>query len=363
MDKVNALDVNRQTLPKTKLVKGFTQISNAVLLDQRLSFKARGILSLLLSRPDDWQIYINEITSKSERDGKRAVQSGFKELVEFGYLKLLPVYNDDTGRFEGTYYHLSESIFLPRQAHFRTVEKEDSPKSRSSEIQTAPNTDHLETASLSKTESSNTNNSNKKQQQQQKLENPIDDGVQKINQKNITAFIDELTNDEAWQQQFIGQQPGSARLITVSDFAMLLLHFKQTSLKSGNIYSDIAAAKRHFNNWFNVNAKKQALPAFIEAQHKAAKKAKSEVSKLIPKTDELIDKLLQRQCTQEQQVISLQERLLAHQGLYRRKLDYLLLPAEQTTVHTVISDIKKLSDKIDKATSLNQLKWFCQQTK
>ena len=75
MDKSTHLDVNGQTLPKSKLKSGFTQIANQVLLDEQLSFKARGILALLLSRPKDWKIYLDEITNRSEKDGKRMQQT------------------------------------------------------------------------------------------------------------------------------------------------------------------------------------------------------------------------------------------------------------------------------------------------
>jgi hypothetical protein len=94
-------------LPKTKAqTASFTQISNEVLLDERLSFKARGILALLLSRPKDWKIYIDEIVERSEADGKHSVRTGFKELKALGYVDLVKVWNDATGKFEGTVYQL-----------------------------------------------------------------------------------------------------------------------------------------------------------------------------------------------------------------------------------------------------------------
>jgi len=59
MSKSNELPSKRQkesTMPETKAkTTNFTQISNEVLLDERLSFKARGILALLLSRPKNWK--------------------------------------------------------------------------------------------------------------------------------------------------------------------------------------------------------------------------------------------------------------------------------------------------------------------
>jgi hypothetical protein len=64
----------------------FAQIHNAALADGRLSFKARGILAFLLSRPPGWQTSAERL-AKSGVDGERAVKSGLKELEEFGYLQ------------------------------------------------------------------------------------------------------------------------------------------------------------------------------------------------------------------------------------------------------------------------------------
>ena len=108
MDKSTNLTRAGQAMPKSIPEGGFTQIANAVLLDDRLSFKARGILALILSRPKGWQIYLDEVAKRSEKDGKRAVQTGFKELVAKGYVVLLPIYNDETGRFEGTCYQINQ---------------------------------------------------------------------------------------------------------------------------------------------------------------------------------------------------------------------------------------------------------------
>ena len=106
MSKGNHLHVKGQTLPPTNVKSGFTQISNAILLDERLSFKARGILALILSRPTNWRIYVMELIARSAKDGKKAVQSGIKELFEIGYLTLSSNYNQKTGQFEGRSYQL-----------------------------------------------------------------------------------------------------------------------------------------------------------------------------------------------------------------------------------------------------------------
>ncbi len=63
----------------------FAQIANSALRDRRLSFRARGILALVLSNVGEWEAGRNWIVSQSDKDGKAAVQAALNELTELGY--------------------------------------------------------------------------------------------------------------------------------------------------------------------------------------------------------------------------------------------------------------------------------------
>jgi hypothetical protein len=63
----------------------YTVIQNETLNDERLSWKARGLLSYLLSKPDGWRVIV-EALIKEAPDGRDAVNSGLRELEKFGYL-------------------------------------------------------------------------------------------------------------------------------------------------------------------------------------------------------------------------------------------------------------------------------------
>lgn len=65
---------------------GFVQIRNEVARDSRLSYKARGILIEILSRPDNWETSADALAA-SGPDGRTAVLSGLRELREAGYLE------------------------------------------------------------------------------------------------------------------------------------------------------------------------------------------------------------------------------------------------------------------------------------
>ena len=89
-----------------KLIKdfaiSFTQVPNQVIKDDRLSFKAKGLYTHLISKPDNWTFYIDEMV-RSSKDGKSSVQSGLKELEKYGYLCRVKA-KDEKGKFAGWDY-------------------------------------------------------------------------------------------------------------------------------------------------------------------------------------------------------------------------------------------------------------------
>lgn len=69
-----------------KKEQNFTVISNDIFKDIRLSFKAKGLLTTMLSCPPNWN-YTVEGLSKISKDGKASIRSALAELEECGYLE------------------------------------------------------------------------------------------------------------------------------------------------------------------------------------------------------------------------------------------------------------------------------------
>jgi len=65
--------------------KDFTVLSNYHLKDKGLSLQAKGLLSVMLSLPDDWKYSISGLAAIS-KEGKKAIKSALDELKEHGYL-------------------------------------------------------------------------------------------------------------------------------------------------------------------------------------------------------------------------------------------------------------------------------------
>lgn len=67
--------------------KNFTTMSNVHLRDKDLSLKAKGLLSMFLSLPDEWHYSISGIVSIC-KENETAVTSAIKELKRYGYLEV-----------------------------------------------------------------------------------------------------------------------------------------------------------------------------------------------------------------------------------------------------------------------------------
>ena len=70
----------------------YTVMSNHHLQDKRLSLKAKGLLSYMLSLPDDWDYSLKGLTTGC-RDGIDSVRSAVHELEEHGYVRRQKVRN------------------------------------------------------------------------------------------------------------------------------------------------------------------------------------------------------------------------------------------------------------------------------
>lgn len=63
----------------------FAQIANSALRDTRLSFKARGLLAMVLSHSGEWEAGRDWLEKQSQRDGRSAIQGALNELTDLGY--------------------------------------------------------------------------------------------------------------------------------------------------------------------------------------------------------------------------------------------------------------------------------------
>lgn len=82
----------------------YTTMCNKHLRDKGISLKAKGLLSQMLSLPDDWSYSIAGLASIN-KEGEKGVITALKELKDAGYIviKKLKPNETDSGRYEYEY--------------------------------------------------------------------------------------------------------------------------------------------------------------------------------------------------------------------------------------------------------------------
>lgn len=106
-----------------KRPNNFVMLDKTFLEDDRLSFKAKGILAYLLSKPDNWKVIVGNLV-KYSKDGKSAVYAGLKELKECGYYVKTPIRSEDgrrISRWESTVYEMPDSLL----SDFQEIDNEE----------------------------------------------------------------------------------------------------------------------------------------------------------------------------------------------------------------------------------------------
>ncbi len=87
--------------------RDYTVMSNCHLRDKGLSLKAKGLLSQMLSLPEDWDYTLSGL-SHINRESKDAIRSAVNELEAAGYIQRRQT-TDASGKFSGNEYVIHES--------------------------------------------------------------------------------------------------------------------------------------------------------------------------------------------------------------------------------------------------------------
>lgn len=117
----------------------YTQIPNAWLRDTRLTFKARGVLAMIMSHTAGWSLSIASLAARNQ-EGKDALRSAIKELEDIGYL--IRTQENDGGRFGETVWVTQDPADLPL-AGFPSSENPTPKKNIVKEEQVKKNNDEL----------------------------------------------------------------------------------------------------------------------------------------------------------------------------------------------------------------------------
>lgn len=94
---------------RVEKTSNYTVMANYHFKEKGLSLKAKGIMSLMLSLPEDWDYTVAGLATLS-KDGIESVRSALRELEKFHYLTMEQT-KDKAGKFSSTNYVLHEKPF------------------------------------------------------------------------------------------------------------------------------------------------------------------------------------------------------------------------------------------------------------
>ena len=180
----------------------YTVMSNYHFKEKQMSLKAKGLLSLMLSLPDDWDYSIDGLVTLS-KDGKDSVMNALIELEKFRYLKRTKLTNEK-GQFAGYDYDIYEKPYTENPQ----MEKPCS-ENPNTENPTQLNTNELNTNEL---------NTNKLNKEKCKKEKPSDTPTATHTQKHkYGEYKNVLLTDEEYNK-IIAMQDGKEAIEYLSEY-------------------------------------------------------------------------------------------------------------------------------------------------
>ncbi len=254
----------------------YTIMCNEHLKDTKLSLKAVGLLSIMLSLPDDWKYSIDGLC-KIRKEQKTSITSTLNELKEYGYVVVTKINpnKENGGKYEYIYDVYESPIYAKEFANRQCMGNQDIENQSIENLyleNLAIENQCLENQPQSITNKLNTNILNTKE------ENTKD--------KNLYASIIDYLNEKANRKFKVTEQTKkniNARVregFKLEDFQYVI---DVCILKwTGTEYEDYIQPSTLFNtkfserrNWAMQNKPKQSsqreiqLPKYMEEQHKA----------------------------------------------------------------------------------------------
>lgn len=124
---------------RQKRKERFSIVDNKVIEDERLSFKARGLLIYMLSKPDDWKFYTEELAKRSNKDGISTIKTALNEIEDAGYLTRKQGHKKN-GQFTSQDWILTDTSTNSPQVEKPLADKAPAGKALA-DNRTLPNTD------------------------------------------------------------------------------------------------------------------------------------------------------------------------------------------------------------------------------
>nr|DAW83159.1 MAG TPA: Dna polymerase B [Caudoviricetes sp.] len=146
---------------RTHKNQNYTVMSNYHLKEKNMSLKAKGLLSVMLSLPDDWDYSLAGLVAIC-KENETSVKSAIKELKDFGYIRIDKLMPNETesGRIEYV-YNVFEQPQNSKQEHKKQGLENQPIENQPIENQVQLNTKKQNTKELNTKKIKNKKNSKK----------------------------------------------------------------------------------------------------------------------------------------------------------------------------------------------------------
>lgn len=215
--------------------RDFTVMSNYHLRDKSLSLKAKGLLSMMLALPDDWDYSVNGLVAICKED-VRAVKSALSELKDHGYLVVTKLYPDGERKRIEYLYDIYEQ---PQDAHGQELQ--------SQEVQNVP----LHNVAVRNVAQSNTDKSSTK-------ESSTKDQKKESKKRSFDAIIEAYTTSPS-TRELLGEwlQNRKAKRAAMTDNAIKrnIAKLDEYARQSGMTVDDYLAevVRRGWSAFFQIS--------------------------------------------------------------------------------------------------------------
>lgn len=161
----------------------YTNVSNSIFRNQELSLRDRGLLTTLLSLPDNWEFSVAGLTRILKKDGKHTISAGLANLEKQGYL-IRRQTKSENGKFSVCEWEVLEEPEVPVPlSDFQATDNPSSEKP-TAENQTQSNTNIFTTKESIKNHSS--------EEEEYKDKWQCDCIAKKVSEKVVDAVFAEL---------------------------------------------------------------------------------------------------------------------------------------------------------------------------
>ena len=102
----------------------FARIDKVPINDPELSFKAKGVLVYVLSKPDGWEVNITDLDNHAT-DGERSIRAGIDELLKYKYCQRYKIIHPTTKQIRKWLYCFFERPYAGDVAELITIPDPD----------------------------------------------------------------------------------------------------------------------------------------------------------------------------------------------------------------------------------------------